>query len=181
MPEQLSVRPLEERDIAPLTKYWLTAEPSFLTGMGVDLAKMPKEEEWVSMLSEQLRTPIEEKKSYCIIWEVDQQPVGHSNINKIVFGQEAYMHLHLWKTGIRRQGMGTELVKMTIPWYFRNYHLRTLYCEPYALNPAPNKTLDKVGFTFVKEYFTIPGWLNFEQPVKLWEMTSDNYRRLGLE
>ena len=176
----LSVRELEERDIVPLSRYWFTAEPSFLIGMGVDLAKMPKEEDWMNMLAEQIRAPIEKKQSYCIIWEMDNVPVGHSNINKIIVGQEAAMHLHLWKSGVRKQGMGTQLVKMTIPYFFKNYELQTLYCEPYALNPAPHKTLERVGFEFVKEYVTVPGWINFEQPVRRWEMSKTLFDKLGL-
>ena len=37
----LSVREIQEQDIPLLVAYWTTAEPDFLKGMGVDLAKMP--------------------------------------------------------------------------------------------------------------------------------------------
>jgi RimJ/RimL family protein N-acetyltransferase len=60
------------------------------------------------------------------------------------------MHLHLWYPDKRIKGMGVQLVKKSLPYFFNNLHLKTLYCEPYALNPAPNKTLPKVGFEFVK-------------------------------
>lgn len=123
------------------------------------------------MLSEQLHQSYEEKKSYCIIWEADGKQVGHSNVNKIIFGQEAFMHLHIWTPKIRKQGYGAEFVKKTFPYFFDNLHLKKLYCEPYALNAAPNNTLKKVGFKFVKKYVTIPGWLNFKQPVNLWELS----------
>jgi RimJ/RimL family protein N-acetyltransferase len=106
---------------------------------------------------------------------MDGLPIGHSNINKIVFGEEAFMHLHLWRPDIRQQGMGRNLVMQTLPFFFENYQLKTLYCEPYALNLAPNKTLEKIGFIFVKQYVTTPGWLNFEQPVNLWEMSRARY------
>ena len=178
MSEILSVREIQESDIVPLSRYWFHAEPSFLTGMGVDLAKMPTEQQWMNMLAEQIRSPYEQKQSYCIIWEIDKIPVGHSNINRIVFGQEAFMHLHLWKPDVRKKGMGTQLVQMTLPYFFKNYRLQTLYCEPYLLNPAPHKTLEKVGFQFVKEYVTTPGWINFEQPVRRWEMSYDQFIRL---
>lgn len=56
--------------------------------------------------------------------------------------------------------------------------MKKLYCELYALNPAPNKTLEKVGFTFIKEHITVPGLLNFEQPVKLWELSYDYFRKM---
>ena len=175
---QLSVRELQQKDIEPLTRYWLTAEPEFLIGMGVDLRKMPRPEEWSMMLNEQLQTPLQDKKSYCIIWLENDVAVGHSNINKIIFGQEAYMHLHLWNNVSRKQGNGTAFVRLTLPYFFENCKLKKLYCEPYALNPAPNKTLQKAGFAFVKKYTCIPGTLNFEQEVNLWEMTYEKFESI---
>jgi RimJ/RimL family protein N-acetyltransferase len=176
--DHISVREITNQDIEPLTNYWMNAEKDFLEGMGVDVTKMPAREEWEKMLNEQLSQSIEQKKSYCIIWLVDNKPVGHSNINKIIFGEEAYMHLHLWTTGTRQKGLGTTFVKLTLPYYFENFRLKTLYCEPYALNPAPNKILEKTGFEFVKEHITTPGWLNFEQRANLWKMSLERFLNL---
>lgn len=172
-----SVRPLQSSDLDPLIDYWLNAEPAFLQGMGVDLDKMPARQQWVDMLSKQLTQSYEEKQSYCLIWEVDGQSVGHSNVSKIEFGSNAYMHLHLWRPVLRQQGLGAALVRLTLPYYFENLHLKTLFCEPYAHNPAPNKTLEKLGFTLLKTYVGTPGWLNFEQEVNLWEMTRQQFER----
>ncbi len=174
----LSIRTLSEPDIALIIQYWLGADPVFLEGMGVDLSKMPSQAQWKNSLTEQLSQSIPEKKSYCMIWLVDDQAVGHSNINQIQFGKEAYMHLHLWRSDIRQKGLGTALAKLTLPAFFEQYKLDTLYCEPYALNPAPNKTLQKVGFQFVKEYITTPGMLNFEQPVNRWELSRERFLSL---
>ncbi|MDB5197629.1 MAG: hypothetical protein JWP88_2000 [Flaviaesturariibacter sp.] len=170
-PEVLAVRPLQESDIDRIADYWLNAEPSFMQGMGVDLNKLPARPEWRAMLEEQISKPLPEKKSYCLIWLVDGDPVGHSNINKIIPGVEAYMHLHLWSSASRSKGLGVPLVKRTLPHFFQAYDLKRLYCEPYALNPAPNKTLEKLGFELVDSYTTTPGWINFEQPVNLWCLT----------
>jgi ribosomal-protein-alanine N-acetyltransferase len=174
----LSVREMQPADIDAIVHYWLGSDPSFLISMGVDLNKLPSGAQLTQMLSGQLRTPIEQRRSYCIIWEIDGRPAGHCNTNPTVFGYEAYMHLHLWKAVSRKKGLGTALVKMTLPFFFENLKLRKLYCEPYALNPAPNKTLEKAGFDFVKEYVTIPGSLNFEQPVKRWELSCEKFGRL---
>lgn len=175
--DTLAVRELHAKDIDALTNYWMTADTQYLEGMGVDTTKMPKREEWRTMLTEQLATPLKEKKSYAITWEVGGEAVGHSNINKIIYGKEAYMHLHIWKAGIRKKGYGTQFISLTLPYYFNNFQLETLYCEPYALNPAPNRTLKRAGFRFVKEYVTTPGWINFEQPVRLWAMTREEFER----
>jgi RimJ/RimL family protein N-acetyltransferase len=174
----LSVREIRQQDIEPITQYWLGSDAAFLEAMGVDIKKIPASNEWREMLMEQLSQSIEEKRSYCIIWEVDGKPVGHSNINKITFGEEAYMHLHIWNTEIRKKGFGSAFIKLTLPWFFEKFRLKKLYCEPYALNPAPNKTLEKTGFEFVKEYITTPGSLNFEQPVNRWVLSFDHFKKL---
>lgn len=174
----LSVREIEPRDIDFITDYWLLSDQTFLQNMGVDLSKMPDREQWQNMLTEQISQPYEQKKSNCIIWQVDGKAVGHSNVNKIIFGHEAYMHLHLWYPEVRQRGLGSTLVKMTLPYFFRNLNLKKIYCEPYALNPAPNNTLKKIGFELIKTYTTIPGYLNFEQQVNLWVLSHDQYLML---
>jgi RimJ/RimL family protein N-acetyltransferase len=171
----LTVREIQESDIELIAAYWLEARPEFLTGMGVDLKKMPSHEQWISMLSTQLNQAYTEKQSYCTIWELDKKPVGHSNINKIVFGKEAYMHLHLWDNQNRQKGLGVSFVSQSIPFFFNNMKLETLFCEPYALNPAPNHTLKKLGFNFEKTYSTVPGWINFEQEVNLWSLSRGQF------
>lgn len=178
MESVLSARELDPDDIGLIINYWISADAEFMKGMGVDLNKLPSEEQWRKMLAEQLLQSYEQKKSYCIIWQIDGKPVGHSNVNKIVFGEEAYMHLHLWESVNRKSGAGAELVKLTLPFFFKNLKLKTLYCEPYALNPAPNNTLRKVGFSFIKEHVTTPGFLNFEQPVNRWELTLENFQKM---
>ena len=175
----LSVREIQKEDFDSIIHYWLNSEPAFMEAMGVDLTKIPDRNQWEEILTEQLNQSYEEKKSYCIIWLVDGKAIGHSNVNKIVFGEEAYMHLHIWNTGIRKQGIGTALVKMTLPLFFKNLKLKKIYCEPYEFNPTPNKVLEKVGFEFVKTYVTTPGWLNFEQPVNLWEFTYEKFKSIS--
>jgi RimJ/RimL family protein N-acetyltransferase len=88
------------------------------------------------------------------------------------------MHLHMWRKDVRKNGHGLELMRMSIPYYFNEFKLKTLYCEPYALNEAPNKTLPKLGFDFVKRYDTIPGWISFHQPVNRWKLDEDKFRKL---
>lgn len=169
----LSVRGLTHSDIPLIVDYWLNSDPDFLIGMGVALDKMPTEKEWTAMLMTQLDTPLLLKKSFALIWLIDSIPSGHCNINKIVPGKEAYMHLHLWHGQNRVKGMGSELVKLSLPHFFESYQLKKIYSEPYALNPAPNKALTRVGFRLVKEFITTPGILNFEQRVNLWEFSKE--------
>lgn len=170
MNENIAVREITSEDIPLINSYWQNATPEFLLGMGADPALLPDSDAFSKMLHHQLTLSNAEKQSYCTIWLMNDKPVGHCNVNKIIFGQEAYMHLHLWESDNRQSGLGAAFVKLSLPYFFDKLQLKILFCEPYALNPAPNKTLERIGFDFVKEYITIPGSFSFEQPTMRWEM-----------
>jgi RimJ/RimL family protein N-acetyltransferase len=174
----LSIREMQVSDIPRIADYWLHAEAPFLLGMGVDVNKLPSREQLTNTLTEQIKKPIETKRAFCLIWLMDEQPVGHTNTNPTWYGKEAYMHLHIWKTDLRQKGLGAAFIQLSLPVYFEKLRLKKLYCEPYALNPAPNKTIEKAGFVLEKEYITIPGSLNFEQPVKRWVLTLEKLKQL---
>jgi len=171
----INVREIQLNDIDLIADYWLKSDPDFLVQMGVDLDKLPTRNGLKEMLTEQIENSITDKKSYALIWELNGKQIGHSNVNGIEYGKEATMHLHLWNSTNRKKGIGTGLIKKSIPYYFEKLKIEKLICEPYALNPAPNKTLEKVGFEFIKKYRTIPGSLNIKQEVNRWELTKDTY------
>jgi RimJ/RimL family protein N-acetyltransferase len=118
------------------------------------------------------------RQSYCTIWQEGRQAIGHCNVNKLVFGQEAFMHLHLWCPDRRYQGLGMPLVRQSLKLFFGRLELQDLYCEPYALNPAPNAVLARVGFDFDKQYVTVPGSINFEQMVNRWRMSRAQFTKV---
>lgn len=165
---ELSVREANSSDIKLITDYWYNSSREHLEGMGVEVSKMNSRESLEENLTSQLAMPINQRNSYCIIWEVNGKPVGHCNCNPINFGSEAKMHLHLWHNDFRKRGIGLGLLKLTLPLFFNHLKLERLICEPYALNPAPNRTVEKAGFKLEREYTTVPGGFNFEQPVKRW-------------
>src|SRR5579863_5440411 len=176
--EILSVRQLQQNDLEKIVDYFLNADTNFLSIMGVDISKLPSKKEWLKILLDDLYKVPEKKNFFYIIWLLNNKPIGHSNINKIMFGKEAFMHLHLWNNSTRKKGTGFELLKMTLPFYFNVFQLQYLFCEPSALNPAPNRLLEKSGFEFVKNYDTIPGWINFHQSVNRWQMSSETFNEL---
>ena len=51
---------------------------------------------------------------------------------------------------------------------FPEAEAQELFCEPNAFNVGPNRTLQKVGFKYLKTHMTVPGPLNFHQPVTRW-------------
>jgi len=174
----LDVRELTEKDIEYFINYWLDSSSEFLTGMGVDVQKKPNRQQLFDLVSTQIGNPMENRKSYFLTWLINGKPVGCSNVNQIVFGKKAFMHLHLYHSDNRQKGIGTVFVIKSLPYYFENLNLKKLYCEPYSLNQAPNKTLEKIGFKFLKQYKTIPGASNFEQLVSQWKLTRKQYEKI---
>ena len=174
MKTSLIVREANLDDIYLIVNYWMASTDAHLVGMGVDLKKVPNKEDLTIALTHAITT----KKSYAIIWEYNGEAVGHTNVNNFTVGKEAYMHIHLWKNNKRQKGLGLEFIRKSLPLYFNNLQLETVFCEPYALNPAANKVLRKIGFEFVKKHTTIPGSLNFEQEVNLWKFTKDMLQKI---
>lgn len=169
------VREMRAEEIGLMVSYFRDAELDFLHLMGVDPQRLPTYDEWVNSVTEDLVRSVEDRQHYYLTWVLDGQPVGHSNINKVVYGQEAFMHLHLWEPSNRRDGHGAYFVNQSISFYFETFELQNLFCEPNAHNPGPNKTLPKIGFELVKSYETTPGWLNFHQPVNRWRLTREQW------
>jgi len=175
---KLSVRNIEERDISHLLNYWYSCDADYLKTLGADINKLPSREDFGKMLLKQISAPFEDKKAYATIWLIDDVPKGHCNTNMIHFEKEANMHLHLWEPMDRHKGIALSLAKESMKLFFENLNLKKLICEPYALNPAPNKFLPKLGYTFIKKYETIPGSINFQQEVNRYEITKETFQKI---
>lgn len=171
--DQMSIREMQLEDAKLVVDYFHTADEHFLLGMGADPSKLPNRDEWINTIQSQVRLPYSQKDRYYIIWLWNDEPIGHSNVNHIHYGNSAKMHLHMWKKGNRQRGLGEAYLKLAIPKYFEHLKLRELWCEPYAHNPSPNKTLKKLGFQFVECVHTVPGSINLEQDVNRYRLRKE--------
>ena len=170
--EEMEVRPfLSREEYELMLDYFYKADDSFLRGMGVDRLKLPNRDEWLDALLVDHERPDDERERFYLLWIFAGEKVGHSSINKIVCGTQSFIHLHLWKAQLRRAGLGTEFVRRSANFYFERFNLQKVVCEPLADNPAPNRVLEKLGFTFVSRYRTTPGVIAYEQDVNRYELT----------
>ncbi len=162
----IQIRPFaDRRDYERMIDYFFGADDTQLLAMGVDRKKFPTRDVWLeSVLLDHQRSNSLKDRSY-LAWEHEGTPVGHSSINKIKVGEEAYIHLHLWVESLRKGGLGTQYFQASIAEFTCVFRLRRIYCEPYAENPGPNHVLLKSGFRFIKRYRTVPGAHTFEQDV----------------
>lgn len=170
----IEVRPFESAiDYARMIDYFHGASDDHLRAMGVERGRLPAREAWLDSNWRDHELPDNDPRRdrFCVAWLLDGTLVGHSSINKIHWGREAYAHLHLWTPDARNRGAGTEFFRRSVAVYFDRFQLELLIVEPYADNAAPNRVVQKLGFRFARRYRTVPGPLNFEQDVNRYEMT----------
>lgn len=150
--------------------YFLNSSDSQLASMGVDRAKLPSRESWLDSIASDSTRELKDRERLWLMWTLDGKAVGHSSVNKIKFGDEALIHLHLWDSSLRKSGLGAEFFRLSAVHFAEQLRLKRLICEPRSSNEAPNRTLRKSGFRFVKAYRTTPGPINFEQEVNRYEI-----------
>ena len=165
---RLAVRPMTGDEVQRMVGYFHDADDEFLALLGADRSRFPDRTTWCDLARDDMARPLPEREYHYLIWEVDDRAVGHCNINKIAFGRDAYLHLHLWEQPERGRGLGTRLLAESVAIFCRLFELEAVYSEPHALNPAPNKTMERVGFRLERTYETTPGWINVRQQVNRW-------------
>jgi RimJ/RimL family protein N-acetyltransferase len=166
----LLVREMAESEVDLIIDYFHASTPEHLELIGVDRERLPRREAWRAHYARLFQQPLERRESLLLAWLDDGRPVGFSTADKIAFGEHAHMHLHVTAPGERRRGLGVEAVRRSVDLYFERLRLKQLFCEPHALNVAPNRTLQSAGFRYLKTHVTVPGPLNFRQPVTRWVM-----------
>ena len=170
----LVVREMLLTDVDVRINYFHDSSDDHLRILGVDRALLLTREAWRSFYAEDYARPIQERDNYSLVWELDDQTVGFSSTDHIVFGQEAFMHLHILKPMLRREGLGAEFVKISAQLYFRVLRLERLFCEPNAFNTAPNRTLQHAGFRYLFTHKAQPSPMNFLQVTTRWVLEAQS-------
>jgi len=174
---KVTVRSLQAADIPLIIAYWETATEADFMAMGIDLDDLAVLDDLPQRLQRQLARPPERRGVEVLLGLADGQPFGHCYVNAIRFGIDACLHLHVWQADQRRLGLGTAMVAAAIPHFFDTLNLQQLICEPAASNPAPNRTLERLGFAFERCYETVPAGWNFRLPVNRWVLQRAGLRR----
>jgi RimJ/RimL family protein N-acetyltransferase len=170
VPPRLVVREMQLAEVELRIDYFHDSSDEHLMKLGVDRASLPTREAWRSTYAADYALPIEDRKAVALMWELDGRAVGFSSADRILFGEEAFMHLHIISPGLRHQGFGAEFVKGSARCYFRMLRLKRLYCEPNAFNTAPNRTLQRAGFRYLFSHEAQPSPINFHQTTTRWMM-----------
>lgn len=165
MTPRLTVREMRLAEVGIRIDYFHDASDEHLRMLGVDQALLPARDAWRAFYEEDFARPAQDRTNYLLVWERDGSVVGFSAADRIVFGKEAFMHLHILSPTMRGKGLGADFVKESARTYFEVLELERLFSEPNALNVAPNRTLQRAGFRFLFTHETTPGPINFPQLV----------------
>ncbi|MGA7807639.1 GNAT family N-acetyltransferase [Bradyrhizobium sp.] len=163
-----TVREMMNSEIDIIIDYFLGASAEHLEMLGVDPSRLPAPESWRERFQREAARPIEQRAWVVLTWLLDDSPIGFSTSDKIRYGEQAHMHLHVIDPERRNRGIGAECVKRSAEIYFERLKLKRLFCEPNAFNIAPNRALQKAGFKYLKTHMTVPGPLNYHQAVTRW-------------
>jgi len=164
----LTVREMAGSEIDIIIEYFLGSTPEHLEILGVDRSRLPTAERLRERFARERALPIEQRAWVVVIWLLDDRPIGFSTSDNIAYGEQANMHLHVVDPERRNRGHGVECVRRSVDIYFERLKLKRLFCEPNAFNVAPNRTLQKAGFKYLKTHMTVPGPLNYHQAVTRW-------------
>ena len=164
----LHVREMLPSEAHLVISYFHDSTPEFLETMGVDPTRIPPAKVWQDRIEQQYALPPERRAAVVVLWLMDDRPVGFSSCDKIVYGDRAFMHLHVLHPDKRQSGIGAQCVRQSAAIYFDMLKLKSLFCEPNAFNTGPNRTLQKAGFKYLKTHMTVPGSLNYHQAVTRW-------------
>lgn len=166
--DRLSVRPMRLDEVHIRISYFHSATDAYLKTLGVDRALLPTPDEWYQSYARDYSLPLTKRETYSLIWENEGQPAGFSSLDRIRFGDEAFMHLHVLTAGDRNVGLGASFVRLSVRHYFEVLKLQRLYCEPNAFNTAPNRTVQKAGFRYLFSHEAAPSPINFPQVTTRW-------------
>jgi RimJ/RimL family protein N-acetyltransferase len=164
----LTVREMALDEVDLIIDYFHHSTPEHLERMGVDPTRLPAPRDWRARYAAEYDMPVRERSTLLVIWELDGLAVGFSTADRIVYGDQAHMHLHIVGPEHRNSGIGARCLHDTVELYFGILQLSILFCEPNAFNVAANRALQSAGFRYVKTHQTVPGPLNYHQPVTRW-------------
>jgi RimJ/RimL family protein N-acetyltransferase len=164
----LVVREMALDQVGLVIDYFHGSTPEHLETMGVDPTRLPRRSDWQARYLAEYSKPAQERTTLVVVWELDGVAVGFSTSDKIVYGEQAHMHLHVVDPHRRGAGIGSACLRQTADIYFAALALERLFCEHSAFNVAPNRALQSAGFRYVKTYNTVPGPLNYHQAVTRW-------------
>jgi hypothetical protein len=92
---RLSARPMRLDEVDLIIEYFHGASPEHLEMLGVDPTRLPERKQWKQRYEDDFARPIAERRAFLVVWQLDEASIGFSTADKIKYGVQANMHLHI--------------------------------------------------------------------------------------
>jgi RimJ/RimL family protein N-acetyltransferase len=171
MARLLTVRDIQEKDVDFIADYWENNSLEFLQGMGVDPKKLPSREERHAQVVSEINTPFRNRKTWWLIWELNNLPVAYSTLAEIEYGKEAEIHFQICNAEARGKGFGSYLFLNSANLFFEKFQLMKIIGQPISTNYPINRLFQKMGVNISKTYRTTPSPITGEEEVNRYELT----------
>lgn len=170
----LLVREMQLHDAALRVEYFHGADPSYLRFLGVDPALLPPRDAWLQQYEADYARPRNERQLFGLVLQLDDDPIGFSNIGLLNDEASALVHFHLTVTQLRGKGLGSRLLRLSTSAYFAGFDFDYLYFEPNAFNTPSNRMAQTAGYRFQMTHRTTPGPIHLvDQPMNRWRIERD--------
>jgi len=103
----LAVREMAEAEIDIVSEYFRSSTPEHLEILGVDPTRLPTPESLRERYRHERAKPVERRAWVVVIWLLDDRPIGFSTADKIAYGDQANMHLHVVDPERRKRVMAS--------------------------------------------------------------------------
>jgi ribosomal protein S18 acetylase RimI-like enzyme len=114
----LVIREMALDEVGLAIDYFHGSTPEHLETLGVDPTRLPTRQDWRAWYAAEYDKPVQDRSTLLVIWELDGVAIGFSTADKIVYGEQAHMHLHIVDPQRRRSGIGSACVRETAELYF---------------------------------------------------------------
>jgi len=175
----LRVRDVSPEDIPVVNAYWKNQTPADVERLSLDPSKITTRLLQPSALDELVKLPYPQRTNDLLIWELNERAVGMSSLRNIRYEEYGEIHLHMIEPQFRWSGYGHRFFVLSLQEYVRRFSLKIIVCEPSSENPAPNRLLQKLGFTIARTYRATPSDINHEHQVNRYEIKPELMTGLG--
>lgn len=152
-PQRISIRDLSEEDIPLVLNYWFRSPPGFIESMGVDLAKLPDEEEMEKTLRERARAHATSSPSKLNVLMIlhDGQPIGCHTLNPIQEGDHGVFHAHIFRADMRGRGVGMHSYPKACRVFMDRFDLPRILFKTPKQNVGAIRVKEKLGIRRIGE------------------------------
>lgn len=172
-PQLTDVRDLTEEDIPQVIKYWHHSPTGFIEAIGVDLNKLPPEDELNKNLVDKCKAnqALKFSKLNALTITSDGKPVGAHTINPLHEGDYGIFHAHLWDPEMRKKGVAMVSYPKACHIFMDRFNLKRILFKTPVQNIGSLRVKEKLGIRQIGEEIIGFGIVRDGTLAKVFELT----------